>query len=192
MSQEIKFNKLITNLIDLNKEYSKPEYKMQTYEQLSKTDKISLGTTEIAKRIKQQLKQFKDCKFSVRSEYYSMGSSITLALMEANFKVIKDFKDIPEITLFEYENRRYDKDQVKTSQEEKYHQLNPYTLREEYNNKEWCNGVFLTEQGHNLLKEVVKIADQYNYDDSDSMTDYYDVNFAIDLGKCDKDFKEVI
>ena len=83
MNQEIKFKELITDLNGLVKEYSKPEYKMQTYQELSKTEKIKLSTTEIAKRIKQQLKQFKGCKFSVSSEYYSMGSSITIALIES-------------------------------------------------------------------------------------------------------------
>jgi len=192
MNQEIKFKELITDLNGLVKEYSKPEYKMQTYQELSKTEKIKLSTTEIAKRIKQQLKQFKGCKFSVSSEYYSMGSSITIALIESDFKVIKDFKDIPEKSLCECENRNYNREQIKINQENKYHQLNKYTLLENYN-KNWCNGVFLTEEGHNLLKEAVKIAEQYNYDNSDSMTDYYDVNFGFNIwiGKWNKEFKEV-
>ena len=51
----------------------------------------------------------------------------------------------------------------------------------------------MTEEGHNLLKEAVKIAEQYNYDNSDSMTDYYDVNFGFNIwiGKWNKEFKEV-
>src|SRR3990167_4611718 len=192
MNQEIKFKEFITDLNGLVKEYSKPEYKMQTYQELSKTEKIKLSTTEIAKRIKQQLKQFKGCKFSVSSEYYSMGSSITIALIESDFKVIKDFKDIPEKSLCECENSNYNREQIKINQENKYHQLNKYTLLENYN-KNWCNGVFLTEEGHNLLKEAVKIAEQYNYDNSDSMTDYYDVNFGFNIwiGKWNKEFKEV-
>ena len=161
-------------------------------EQLTQTQKINLSTTEISKRIKQQLKQFKGCKFSVRTEYYSMGSSITIGLMECNFKVIKDFKDISESAFFELEHRNnYTKEQIKEIQLQKYHQLNSYTLKEDYNLISWCNGIFLTEKGHNLLKEVVKIADFYNYDNSDSQTDYYDVNFAFHInlgGGFDKDF----
>ena len=104
----------------------------------------------------------------------------------------KDFKDIPEKSLCECENRNYNREQIKINQENKYHQLNKYTLLENYN-KNWCNGVFLTEEGHNLLKEAVKIAEQYNYDNSDSMTDYYDVNFGFNIwiGKWNKEFKEV-
>ena len=162
-------------------------------EQLTESEKINLGTTEIAKRIRQQLKEeFKGCKFSVISEYYSMGSSITIALMEANFKVVKDFSDIQEEALQEYSSGR-SFEQLKSMQEDKYQQLNQYVLRKEFDPRSWCNGVFLTEKGHDLLKRVVAISDYYNYDNSDSMTDYYDVNFSfsIALGKWDKPLKEV-
>ncbi len=45
-----------------------------------------------------------------------------------------------------------------------------------------------------MLKRMVEIIDQYNYDNSDSQTDYYDVNFALNLGlgkwnKAFEDFK---
>ena len=51
-----------------------------------------------------------------------------------------------------------------------------------------CNGTYLTKEGHDLLKRVVEIVNQYNYNHSDAMTDYYIVNFSFDLelGKWDK------
>ena len=159
--------------------------------QLTKSEKISLGTKEIAKRIREQLKtEFKGCKFSVRSEYYSMGSSITVSLMKADRLIVRDFDKIPESSLFRYLDVYRTKEKLKELQEERYHQLNHFTLREKYDSDYWCNGVFLTEEGHNLLKRVVEIADYYNYDDSDMMTDYYSVNFSfnIHLGKWDKPF----
>ena len=159
---------------------------------LTKSEKISLSTTEIAKRIRQQLKaELPGNKFSVRTEYYSMGSSITVSLMRADRKVKLDFENIPESVQVNYrDNHSYDEDQLRSLQEESYHQLNEYILKRGYDDRHWCNGVFLTEQGHTLLKRVVQIADQYNYNDSDSQTDYYSVNFSfsLQLGKWDMPF----
>ena len=51
----------------------------------------NLTMTEIAKRVKAQLKEtFPGCKFSVTSEYYAGGSSLHIYLMEADFFVFVD------------------------------------------------------------------------------------------------------
>ena len=114
--------------------------------------------------------------------------------MESNIKVVKDFKDIPEEAISRCLDNRYTIEQLKKRQEEGYNQLSPVSLREDYNFNKWSNGVFLTEEGHNILKKVVKIADFYNYDNSDMQTDYYDVNFSFSLhiGKYEKPFKRVV
>lgn len=159
--------------------------------ELTKSEKISLSTTEIAKRVRQQLKaEFKGYKFSVRTKYYSMGSSITVSLMKSVVKVKKDFNDLSGYSLNFYKDNHYTEDVLRRLQNEGYHQLNEYILRGEYKPDHWCNGVFLTEQGHILLKRVVQIADYYNYNDSDIQTDYYSVNFSfsLHLGKWDKPF----
>ena len=160
--------------------------------ELTKTEKINLGTTEIAKRIRKQLKtEFPGCKFSVTTEKYAGGSSININLMRAHRRVIKDIKDIPEVGITRL-GEHYTREEVEKRQKAKYHQLNEYTLQDEYDSQTWCNGVFLTEQGHNLLQKVVKIAGYYNYDDSVPEADYYSVNFALDieLGKWNKDFED--
>ena len=55
--------------------------------ELTKTEKINLGTTEIAKRIRKQLKtEFPGCKFSVTTEQYAGGSSININLMKTDIK----------------------------------------------------------------------------------------------------------
>ncbi|MHA1852535.1 MAG: LPD29 domain-containing protein [Candidatus Heimdallarchaeaceae archaeon] len=159
-------------------------------EQLTQSQKIELGTKEIAKRIRQQLKsEFPRCKFSVRTEYFSGGSSITISLMVSDRRIIRHITEIPEEAFFNIGNR-YTKKEIAERQKERYHQLNHYALKQEYDPNEWCNGVFLTEQGHNLLKRVVEIAEQYNYDNSDPAIDYFDVNFYLDveLGKWNKPF----
>jgi len=159
--------------------------------QLTRSEKIDLGTKEIARRIRQQLKaEFKGYKFSVTIEFYSMGSSITVRLMKSDIRVKRNFDEITDYALLFYKNNRYTEEQLKSLQNETYHQLNQYILKSDHDPDHWCNGVFLTEQGHNLLKRVVQIVDYYNFDDSDPMTDYYHVNFSfhLSLGKWDKSF----
>lgn len=162
-----------------------------TNPQLTKNQKIALSTKEIAKRIRTQLKaEFRSCKFSVRTEYYSMGCSITVRLMKASIRIKKRLEEIGGYALAKAERNHYTKDQILSLQNEAYHQLNEFTLRRDFDADYWCNGVFLTEEGHAFLKRVVEIADQYNYDDSDSQTDYYSVNFSfhLSLGRWDKPF----
>jgi len=161
--------------------------------ELTKSEKISLGTKEIAKRIREQLKrEFPRCKFSVVTEYYSMGSSIHISLMKANFKVKQDFSEIPEQAVLRFTDQLRTKKQLEEMQKENYHQLNQYQLRTEHNPSEWCNGVFLTEKGHDLLKRVVEISDQYHFDESDIQTDYFNVNYYLhlNLGKWNKPFSD--
>lgn len=159
--------------------------------ELTKSEKIQLGTKEIAKRIREQVKQeFPACKFSVITEYYSMGSSIHISLMKANVKVTKDFSEIPQEAILRHTYQFRTAKQLEEMQNETYHQLNPHQLRGEFNPVEWCNGVFLTQKGHNLLKRVVEISDQYNFDESDPQTDYFCVNYYLhlNLGKWNKPF----
>ena len=149
-----------------------------------------LTTTEIAKLIRKQLKkEFPNCKFSVRTEYFSGGSSITVSLMYSPFKIKQKFEDIPEEAfLF------YDKEQVKQSQNQNYHQLSISYFYEPYDPTKWCNGVFLTKKGYELLKRVVEIVNSYRYVESDLQTDYYSTNFYfhLELGKWDKPLIENI
>lgn len=158
---------------------------------LTKSEKINLGTKEIAKRIREQLKnKFNGCKFSVSIERYSGGSSISVYLMESNIKVVEDYKNLTEEQKFKYLQDGRTEENLKAMQEGGHYQLNQYTTKEEYKKDCWNNGVFLTEEGRNLLKEVCEIVNYYNYDDSDPMTDYYSVNFSFHLGigKWDKKY----
>jgi len=163
-------------------------------EQLTVHQKIEYSTTSISKIARQQLKkEFPNSTFSVTSQYYSGGSSITLSLMKADFKIIKDVKDIPE-EAFERLERvgRYKKEDVIAQQSKTYHQLNHYTLMKKYDELDWNNGVFLTEQAHKVLNRAVEIIQHYNWDHSDTQTDYFDVHFYlhVQIGKWDKSFEQ--
>lgn len=168
---------------------------------LSKKEKYSTNITDIAKEIRTTLKQqYPKCVFSVTTERYSMGQSLHINLMEANFKIIEDFDKIPEEVLQKYEayrsarNWHETREQIKQRQLERYHQLNQYQFNDDYDPDDWNNGVFLTKAGYYLFQEVVKIVNQYNYDNSDIQTDYFDVNFHfnLDIGKWNKPFKDGI
>ena len=159
-------------------------------ETISMELKRDLSMKEIAKRIRNQLKQeFPALTFSVRMELYSGGGSISVNLMKSDFRIVRDVKDISDMAFFIYEGRHYKKEQITKSQQDTNHQLNHHQFRE-FKADEWNNGVFLTEKGHNTLRRVVEIAQAYNWDNSDSMTDYFDVNYYLhlELGKWDKPF----
>lgn len=51
----------------------------------------------------------------------------------------------------------------------------------------------LTEKAKFIMQDVIEYANSYNYDDSDSMIDYFDTNFYLhtNIGKWDKPFKVV-
>lgn len=156
---------------------------------LSRDEKISLGTKEIAKRLRKEFKVFKGNKFSVRMESFSGGSSITVALMKADRKMVMDFDSIPEDRLTDQYNYNYTEKDLKTLQGKSYFQLNDHTIRQEFG-LSWCNGVFLTYQGHKLLEKIVAIVDSYHRVESDIQTDYYNTNFFfhLQLGRYDKPF----
>ena len=52
------------------------------------------------------------------------------------------------------------------------------------------NDELFTRRGVNLLKVVCGIPAKYNWDNSDLMTDYFDVNFylSVEVGKWDKPY----
>jgi len=146
----------------------------------------NMTTKEIAKQIRSDLKAMKGFKFSVRTEYFSMGSAIHLNVMKSPVRMLKGMSEITNID----PSINYTIEQIAKMQSEKCHQLNDYQLRDKYDPALWCNGVFLTEEGHNILQKIVNIAKKEHHDDSDPMTDYFNVNFYfhIGLGQWDKEF----
>ena len=109
----------------------------------------NLDIKDIAKLIRSDLEQFKDCKFSVSIQRYSGGRSVHVKLMNTNN--LKRFVNI------HYNST--DKDRFNFSKDFK--------------------------------EKLESIINQYNYDNSDVMTDYFDVNFYshIDI---DYNFKKLI
>ena len=152
--------------------------------------KTRLSLKEVAAEIRKQFKaEFPGCTLSVRTEYYANGQSLHLSLMKSD-KQIKQ-TTLSDDAIYNYSSlwNSYTPEQLRHMQGKEYHQLNHH-VEEEYNPDVWNNGVFLTEYGHAVVGRIVKIANQYNWDNSDSMIDYFDVNFYVhlNLGTYEKPF----
>jgi hypothetical protein len=123
-----------------------------------------LPSAELAKLIRKDLKKaYPDCKFSVTKQDYSGGRSITVSVMATPFQVVEDWGN--------WSNN--------------YAQLNQNYI------ESTCNGIGLTEEGIELLRDVVNTVQSYNYDDSDAQIDYFNCNFYshFALGKWDKPYE---
>lgn len=131
---------------------------------------------KIAKEIRKQLKQeFPQCKFSVRIERYSGGQSMTISLMQAPFAAFGS-----------------DKDANGNDGPGDYAQLNQFQLRDEPQDY-ICNGYLLTPDAWAIMKRADEIQGRYNWDKSDPMTDYFNVNyyFHAEIGQWNKSFEVV-
>jgi len=138
-------------------------------EMLTKQQKYNMDIKDIAKEIRSKLKkEFSSCSFSVTIERYSMGQSMSIALMSAPFEA------------FIWQARE-DKKQ--------YAQINhlwPGSYEEHLEGKFY----HLTPEAWHCVKRIAEITNYYNFDDSDRQTDYFDVNFSLDIniGKWNKPF----
>ena len=148
-----------------------------------------LSMKEIAKLIRQRLKkEIPSCKFSVRFENFSGGSGIDVCLMESRkIRIKRKIEEIPQEAI-EGLGTYFTREIIAERQKENYHQLNHFL--DDWDEFSWNNGVFLTQEGHNLLKKAVAIVNSYNFNDSDGMLDYFHTNFYLhlELGRWDKPF----
>jgi len=127
--------------------------------------------TEITKTIQAELKEkFPECKFSVTTKH---GLEIAVALMAAP---ASPFASLNTVNGYEHSG--------------KYAQLNHYHIKQDWAGNWISNGYYLTEQAVEMLNAVIEIGNRENWDNSDLMTDYFDVNyyFHLNIGKWDKPF----
>lgn len=139
------------------------------------------SSADLTRYIRKQLKELiPTCKFSVSKQDYSGGRSISIALMEAPFKVF----DTPNEDLIRNDcyGTIYEKmERWKYVVDKGHHEINQYHLKDDY---------YLTPEGNDVCKKMLEIAQDFNYDDSDSMMDYFSTNFYLhaSIGKWDKPF----
>lgn len=108
----------------------------------------NLSTTDISARVRVYAKErYKDYKFSVRTEYYSGGSSIYIKLVSGPVPAFKEDAPRPYISTMSNISEKFG----------------------------------LTSEVYAVLSDVVAYCNSFNYDDSDSMTDYFDTNFYLHI-----------
>lgn len=135
---------------------------------------------DIAKDVKKKLQEeYPDCKWSVTTKTFTGGRELNVYLMEAPFDVFASMKVANGFN-------------EETIRERKYAQLNEYQLLDKFPNEERIsNGTYLTQKGWDMLARAAEIMNEENWDRSDLMTDYFDVNYymMLSIGKWDKPFK---
>lgn len=153
----------------------------------------NMSTTDISKAIKIYCKEkYPTWKFSVTSKYFSGGSSIDISVMEAPEQIFdldvcrKAYAEhLKNEKMGYYGGRGLGLDIEKMLADNKMHwQLHSVGERD----KE-----YFTEYGFSVLQDVYAFMQSYNYDDSDSMIDYFSCNFygSFSIGKWNKGFKVV-
>jgi len=149
----------------------------------------NMDIKEIAKMIRQFCKKkFQSCTFSVTIERYSMGQSMHISLMSAPFDALIQKGSVIQGKFTTIEEQGYPF--------EKYGQLNHFTfLRDTYESVPvpgYNNGNVLSPEAWEVMTEVVKYVESFNYSDCDGMIDYFNVNFHthFNIGKWDKPFKQ--
>jgi len=154
---------------------------------LTKREKYTMDISDIAKDIRKQLKhKFPKCKFSVRIERFSMGQAIDIHLISAPFEAINKEETI---RFMEYRGNTQYIDSVNWGNA----QLNEYQFDDFDNHLGFPglnNGTVLTWAAWQTMKTAKDIIDFYNFDESDTQTDYFHVNFYThyQIGKWDKPF----
>lgn len=118
-----------------------------------------LTTKEIARLVREQIKrEMKDgvlpkMKVSVKMDTFAGGSSINITVKEAPFRVLN-----PRHVELEYRND-FSREAMGDRRREPVH----------------------TEYAKSILNHLEDIANQYQRDNSDTQTDYFDVKFYLDV-----------
>ena len=123
-----------------------------------------LDITEIAKRLRKEIREavkageLPKCKYSVRIARYSMGQSLHVSITNTPFPI---------------HNRRYLEldHEILHCDDGRSHAM--YVERDE--TQRW------TPEAEALIPKVEALANQWNYDGSDSQTDYYHVNYSMSV-----------
>lgn len=143
----------------------------------------NLTLKEIAKIVRNYVKEkYPTCKFSVRTSYASMCQELHVELKEFPEKMYKTADDLKNEMPLDYNYCGEISDCMRRMERNGFF---PFTT--------WDDEIFIsayekavkesnfyaikTEYYSSVLKDVDNFVQSYNYDDSDSMTDYFDNNF---------------
>lgn len=160
-----------------------------------------LSIVEIAKIIKKELKRkFPTAIFSVTTEGNCYYSGLNIYLMKDTINPLNDYEtaikeaeksssariidDYSKYGLTEQEINESEqrKKELKSRLEHRNITINQYHIKNDYE---------LSQYGKVMFQYIKELCDSFNYDDSDSMTDYFNCGFYLELkiGKYDKKFE---
>ena len=169
-----------------------------------------LSTSEQAKAITNAMKEkYSDVKISRKSDVYSGGSSIDFNIMSSDKDMYISDADIDKLggeQLFNTDitrgygferwandnidnyktNHTYSVDDVK-----KYAKETLNNIKNHENQNVRGNEWYLSDYGKKVVSDLNKEANSYTYDDSDSMTDYFNhgTYMNISIGKWNKPYE---
>lgn len=142
----------------------------------------NLTMKDITKAIREYAKkQYPKFKFSVTTPHYS---SINIDLMAGPVSPFAT-PDADKVSLAHINNNWGGVEAVVEGWKNNIltgrHSVNHHWLQNDYK---------LTDEAKAMFEDIKNFAQSYNYDDSDSMTDYFDTNFylSMGIGKWDKPF----
>jgi len=156
-------------------EYKRSFYTQQGWEG-ERYDR-NLRVKDITKIMRDYVKfVYPNFKFSISKSDYN---SIHISMMEAPVNMFKSPEEVPTVDQWGRES-----DDYKKTIAQGCCQVNHYYIMD-------C--VILTDYAKSVMSDIYKMVSSYNYDDSDSQTDYFDTNFYVNLsiGKWDTPLKIV-
>ena len=151
--------------------------------------KRGLSVKEIANIVREFIKiHYNDFKFSVTTDYGALTQSLHIALMEGPCIA---FKTYAELTQEERTDVRYT--HIRHNNINSYFTAEIDAEIEKIFDKQYAQK-YLVDRIKEAVVAVKDYANSFNYDDSDSMTDYFHKNFyfnGVEIGKWDKPYKVV-
>lgn len=160
----------------------------------------SLYGAELAKAIREDLKRrgVKGCTVRARRVTYDTGITVTIKATESDFASIEEMKlRKPDYSFFcqveshgAYTGKKWIYSLEDYSEEEKAAEYNNFIKYQaskapsinEYHLIDCRNDYYtMSTAFYNKVVAVFKIANQWNYNHSDSMSDYFDVGYYLDI-----------
>lgn len=118
--------------------------------------------------------------------------SFSYSIMESDKPIVRDISDFSDTEIERLWNKGYNKNYYKTKEDFKeslkkelesgHFSINEYNIKDDYR---------LTPYGKQVFRDINKVSNAYNYDESESQVDYFNTGHYMNLsvGKYDKPYK---
>lgn len=149
----------------------------------SKSNSNLYGKDKI-KAIDDEIKKaYPGIKTSRKTAQGGYTDSFTYNIVESDKPIVRNIDDFSDTEIERLYNSGYNKNWYKTKEDFKdnlkkdlesgHFDINQYHIDNDYR---------LTPYGKQVFKDIMKVSNAYNYDESDSMTDYFNTGHYISIG----------